>query len=95
MNIRQELLSVIEQLPDQQLSALLNMDLSLKGKNNSDEISQLNSLQVEYQAYQDWVSAENDICDEIFADAVTTESIFTLNKSMIREKAGFPLIRGN
>lgn len=46
MNIRQELLSVIEQLPDQQLSALLNMALSLKGKNNSDEISQLNTYRL-------------------------------------------------
>ncbi len=72
MNIRQELLTVIEHLPDEQLSVLLNMALSLKGKNNSDEIFELNTLQVESQAYQEWVSAENDIYDEIFADAVTT-----------------------
>lgn len=72
MNIRQQLLSVIEHLPDEQLFALLNMALSLKGQNNSNEISQLNTLQVESQAYQDWVCAENDIYDEIFADAVTT-----------------------
>ncbi len=72
MNIRQELLTVIEQLPDEQLSVLLNMALSLKGKNNSDEIFELNTLQIESQAYQEWVSAENDIYDEIFADAVPT-----------------------
>lgn len=72
MNIRQQLLTVIEQLSDEQLFALLNMALSMKGQNNSNQISQLNTLQVESQAYQDWVCAENDIYDEIFADAVTT-----------------------
>lgn len=72
MNIRQELLTIIEQLPDEHLYALLNMALSLKRKNNSNEIFQLNTQQVESQAYQDWVSVENDIYDEIFTDAVTT-----------------------
>lgn len=71
MNIRQELLTLIEQMPDEQLSVLLNMVVALK-ENNSDHIFGLKSLQIESQAYQEWVSAENNIYDEIFGDAVTT-----------------------
>lgn len=72
MNIRQELLTAIEQLPDEQLSALLNVALCLR-ENNSDETFQLNTLQFESQAYQGWVSSENDIYEEIFTNAATTE----------------------
>lgn len=38
MNIRQELLTLIEQMFDEQLSVLLNMAIALKEKNNSDDI---------------------------------------------------------
>lgn len=72
MNIRQELLTLIEQMPDEQLSVLLNMAIAFKDKNNSDDVFELKSLQFESQAYQEWVSTENDIYDEIFADAATT-----------------------
>lgn len=72
MNVRQELLTLIEQMPDEQLSVLLNMAIALKEKSNLDNISGLKSLQFESQAYQEWVSAENDIYDEIFTDATTT-----------------------
>jgi hypothetical protein len=65
MHIREELLGVIEQLNDQQLSALLDLAISLKSKETS-----VNPT-VESQAYQDWVSPENDIYDEVFADELT------------------------
>ncbi|MBE9107342.1 hypothetical protein IQ229_21140 [Nostoc cf. edaphicum LEGE 07299] len=65
MNIRQELLSLIEQLNDEQLSALL--DLALSFKNGGKSVNPA----VESQAYQDWVSPENDIYDEVFADELT------------------------
>ncbi|MBN3879259.1 MAG: hypothetical protein V7K90_29050 [Nostoc sp.] len=65
MNIRQELLSLIEQLNDEQLSALL--DLALSFKNGEKSVNPA----VESQAYQDWVSPENDIYDEVFADELT------------------------
>lgn len=72
MNVRQELLTAIEQLPDEQLSALLNVALCLR-ENNFDETFQLSTLQFESEAYQGWVSSENDIYEEIFANAATTE----------------------
>ncbi|MDZ8222169.1 hypothetical protein [Nostoc sp. ChiVER01] len=65
MNIRQELLSLIEQLNDEQLSVLL--DLALSFKNGEKSVNPT----VESQAYQDWVSSENDIYDEVFADELT------------------------
>jgi hypothetical protein len=71
MNIRKELLTVMEQLPEEKLLVLLNLALALKEKNISDEITDLKALQLESQAYQGWVSTENDIYDEIFTDAVT------------------------
>ncbi|WP_392531765.1 hypothetical protein [Nostoc sp. C117] len=65
MNIRQELLSLIEQLNDEQLSALL--DLALSFKNGEKSVNPT----AESQAYQDWLSPENDIYDEVFADELT------------------------
>ncbi|MEH2317586.1 hypothetical protein [Nostoc sp.] len=65
MSIPQELLSVIEQLNHEQLSALL--DLALSFKNGEKSVSPT----VESQAYQNCVSPDNDIYDEVFADEVT------------------------
>jgi cytoplasmic iron level regulating protein YaaA (DUF328/UPF0246 family) len=62
MNIRQEILNTIEQLSDEQLAELLPLVLAMKtGKHEafSSESS---------QTYQTWLSAENDIYDQIFAD---------------------------
>jgi hypothetical protein len=62
MNLRQKLLRIIDQLPDEKLAILLNLALLLKTGKESVQ-SMLAS-----QAYQDWLSAENDIYDELFAD---------------------------
>jgi len=62
MNIRQKLLTIIEQLPDDKLAILLNLALFLtRGKESVQPM-------LISQAYQDWLSAENDIYDELFAD---------------------------
>jgi hypothetical protein len=62
MNIRQKLLTIIEQLSDEKLVILLNLALIFKsGKESVQPV-------LVSQAYQDWLSAENDIYDEIFAD---------------------------
>ena len=62
MNIRQKLLTIIEQLPDDKLAILLNLALFLKNGKESVQ------LMLVSQAYQDLLSAENDIYDELFAD---------------------------
>ncbi|MBE9095627.1 hypothetical protein [Tychonema sp. LEGE 07203] len=65
MNIRQKLLTIIEQLPDDKLAILLNLALFLtRGKESVQPM-------LESQAYQDWLSSENDIYDKLFADEFT------------------------
>jgi hypothetical protein len=61
MNIRQKLLTIIEQLPDEKLATLLNLALFLKSGKES-----IQPMLVS-QAYQDWLSAENDIYDKLFS----------------------------
>ncbi len=65
MNIRQKLLTIIEQLPDEKLAILLNLALVFKTGKESVQPMLVS------QAYQDWLSAENDIYDEIFAYKLT------------------------
>jgi hypothetical protein len=62
MNIRQKLLTIIEQLPEDKLETLLDLALFLKSGKKP-----IQPMLVS-QAYQDWLSAGNDIYDEIFAD---------------------------
>ncbi|MEG4284670.1 hypothetical protein QUB68_16195 [Microcoleus sp. A006_D1] len=62
MNIRQKLLTIIEQLLDDKLTTLLKLALFLK--NGQESVQPM----LASQAYQDWLSAENDIYDELFAD---------------------------
>jgi len=64
MNTRQKLLHEIRQLTDEQLSALRELAISFKREKG-------NSTVVQSQAYQDWLSTENDIYDEIFVDELT------------------------
>ena len=61
-NIRQEILNLIGQLSDEQLSVLLPLIISMQ--ENQDRVFSSETS----QAYQNWVGAENDIYDEIFAD---------------------------
>jgi hypothetical protein len=65
MNLRQNLVNLIEQLSDEQLAFLMPLVLSMHDKKN--EFSSESS-----QAYQDWLSPENDIYDEIFVDELAT-----------------------
>ena len=62
MNIRQKLLTIIAQLPEDKLEKLLNRALFLKSGKEPIQPRLVS------QAYQDWLSPENDIYDEIFAD---------------------------
>jgi hypothetical protein len=61
MNLRQDLVHLIEQLSDEQVAFLMPLVLSVHDK-------QFECSSESSQAYQDWLSPENDIYDEIFAD---------------------------
>lgn len=64
MDNRQELLALIEQLSETQMSKLLDVALYLKSQDQN------RASLPESKAYQSWVSSENDLYDELFADAV-------------------------
>ncbi|MEY3869600.1 MAG: hypothetical protein ACRCT1_18145 [Microcoleaceae cyanobacterium] len=68
MNIRQEFLNAIAELPDDKLKLLLDITLSWKSQKDFSQQIPIS------QAYEDWLSAENDIYDELFADELTAQS---------------------
>ena len=62
MNISQKIITIIEQLSEDKLATLLKLAVFLtKGKESVQPL-------LASQAYQDWLSAKNDIYDELFAD---------------------------
>jgi len=65
MNIRQQLLDCIQNLPDEKLLPLLNLVVSYQSQENTEPIASA-SWQMSSHAYQDWVSDRNDIYDELF-----------------------------
>ena len=62
MTIRQEVLELIERLSDEQLNQLLPLLISTRNS-ASEALSSESS-----QAYQQWLSSENNVYDELFAD---------------------------
>ena len=65
MNIRQQLLDYIEELPEEKLLSLLDFAIMSKSQENVEKIA-VNSWQISSNAYQDWVSDDNDIYDQLF-----------------------------
>ena len=66
MNIREKMINLVEQMPEEQLAILFPLAQSI-ASNQSRIISSETS-----NAYESWVSTENDIYDEVFADDLAT-----------------------
>ena len=66
MTHREEILHLIAQLSDEQLSDLLPILLSFQQSQRESYSSE------SAQAYQDWVSSENDLYDQVFANELAT-----------------------
>ena len=66
--MEQELSLVTQNLSDEQLEALLHLAITLQ---NTNQNTLKFAEQTTSQIYQEWVSADNDIYDEIFADEIT------------------------
>ena len=66
MNIREKMINLVEQMPEEQLAILFPLAQSITS-NQSYIISSETS-----NAYESWVSTENDIYDEVFADDLAT-----------------------
>jgi hypothetical protein len=62
MKTRKELLDWVEQLSDEQLANLSPLALSIIENQSQSSLNQTSD------AYKEWVSAENDIYDTIFAN---------------------------
>ncbi|MEH1929057.1 MAG: hypothetical protein V7K14_16360 [Nostoc sp.] len=66
MDIPEKFKRVVEQLNEEELSTLLDFAIFLQSKGKSA------ATMVESHAYTDWLSAENDIYDELFTDQLST-----------------------
>jgi len=66
MTLREDLLNLIKTLSDEQLAILMPLVLSIRGKEPEAFSSETS------QAYQDWISTENDIYDKIFTNDLAT-----------------------
>ncbi|OKH53440.1 hypothetical protein NIES2101_11260 [Calothrix sp. HK-06] len=66
MNTRQKLELIIDQLNNEQLSTLLDFAVLLKSKEKA------TVPMIQSQAYEEWLSSENDIYDELFTDELST-----------------------
>ncbi len=62
---RKRLVEIIESLPENKLEVILDFAGYLKEKGESEDYFR---LQRGSQAYQDWLSAENDVYDDVFKD---------------------------
>jgi hypothetical protein len=63
MNLRQDLLKLIEQMSDEQLALLMPLVMTLRENYQPESSSSEAST-----AYQNWLGEENDIYDEVFVD---------------------------
>ncbi len=66
MNTRQKLELIIDQLNNEQLSTLLDFAVLLKSE------EKVTVPMIQSQAYEEWLSDENDIYDELFSDEFST-----------------------
>jgi cytoplasmic iron level regulating protein YaaA (DUF328/UPF0246 family) len=64
MELRQDLLNLINQFSDEQLALLMPLVLSFRENHSIESFSSETST-----SYQAWVSAENDVYDDLFVDA--------------------------
>ncbi|MBI2304575.1 MAG: hypothetical protein HYU86_07515 [Chloroflexi bacterium] len=63
--IKQQLAEVIDTLPENELEVVLDFATYLKDRGQAEDFLK---MQMNSNAYQDWVGQENDIYDEVFGD---------------------------
>ena len=64
---RMKVLEIIRYLPESKLATVIDFASYLR---DSEESKDLWKMQMNSKAYQDWLSPENDIYDEVFKDEV-------------------------
>ena len=63
--LRQQFDEIIEFLPETKINEILDFARYLREKEIADGFQQ---MQMSSEAYQEWLSSENDIYDEVFKD---------------------------
>lgn len=63
--IKQHLVEIIDSIPENKLEALLDFASYLKEKGQAEDFL---AMERGSKAYQDWLSSENDIYDQVFKD---------------------------
>lgn len=67
LEIKQKLEEIIEELPESELKIIVEFANYLKNRKEAEEILKMQQTSM---AFEDWVSAENDIYDEVFKDEI-------------------------
>lgn len=62
-DIRQQLEEILETLPENKLEAVLDFASYIK---EAEQIEDFLKMQMGSSAYEDWLSSENDVYDEVF-----------------------------
>jgi hypothetical protein len=67
--LKKKLSSLLDELPERKLEVLYDLARFLQGQ-RSRESQELFRMQMSSNAYQEWLSAENDIYDEVFKNEI-------------------------
>ncbi len=67
--LKKRLSSLIDELPERKLEILYELARFLQSQ-RSRESQELFHMQMSSNAYQEWLSAENDVYDEVFKDEI-------------------------
>ncbi len=67
LKLKQKFEEIIETLPESKLKAVIDFASYLRDRKESEEFLR---IQMKSNAYQEWLSSENDIYDEVFQDKI-------------------------
>lgn len=67
LGLKQKFEAIIKALPESKLKAVIDFASYLRDREESEEFLR---IQMNSNAYQEWLSSENDIYDEIFKDEI-------------------------
>ena len=67
LKFKQKFEEIIKVLPESKLQAVIDFATYLRDRKESEELL---IIQMNSNAYQEWISSENDIYDEIFKDDI-------------------------
>ena len=66
-DLEQQFQEILTDLPKSKLQTVFDFARYLRDRETSDELF---AIQMRSQAYREWLSAENDIYDEVFKDEI-------------------------